>query len=145
VTVRTWITISILTLVALFAAAGVKIFTPLRPPALLAGVGRVRLHGVARGACWPQRSDALRCEGASGERAPRAALPRSGVMHVVAAYPFQPDAGSLRIDRGSRPVVDSAWTGDLRYELEPGTYVLHAEARYKRGAYVRYDFAFRIR
>jgi hypothetical protein len=122
------------------------VLSPIRPPALLAGVGRVHLNGVPRGSCWTQRSGKLRCDhGETTRLRPRDTVPVSGIVRVVAAYPIQPKKGTLTIaTTEGRKVRESTWTDELRYELVPGVYVLRAEARYPRGAYVRVDFPFRV-
>lgn len=141
-TVRSWITISVLVLVALGAAFTVRVLSPIRAPALLASVEGRRLPAVDRGSCWAQRNGELRCVDATGGSPKPVEVPASGRIRIVAAYPVQPDQGSLVIlgPRGD-VVLEHRWTDALDYRLEPGRYRLKADARYPDGAYVRAEFA----
>jgi hypothetical protein len=148
VTVRAWFTISAVAMAALVAAVVLKAFAPLQPPAILATAGPVRLTGSSQGSCWPQRGSKLRCEPADPKpKVPPAVLPASGTIRVVTAFPVQPKDGSVRIEDSSGNAVlsDPSWTDDVRYTLEPGSYVLRAQADYPARAYVRWAFAFVVR
>lgn len=147
-TVRTWVTISVLVLVALAVAVAVRVASPIRPPGLIATAAGQRLDGSPLAACWPQRSGKPRCERHNAEDVIAVAVPGSGAIRVIAAYPIQPRAGTLRIARRgqTQPEVAAAWTDKLPYDLAPGRYTLRAEARYAdKNAYVRWEFGFVVR
>lgn len=142
-TVRAWFTISGVVIVALAIAFVVRFTSPVKAPQILASAGPVRLDGAYRGSCWPQPRGANRCERdprprlASGPR-----LPRTGTIRVVSDFPVQPASGTLVVRREGQTALEQAWDDKLPYTLDPGRYVLRADARYPRGGYVRYDFAF---
>lgn len=149
-TVRVWLTISAVALVALGIAFALRVFSPLEAPELIVTVeGRtesVRLPGVHEESCWEQRDGELRCVDPDPElpEGPPA-VPVSGRMRIVAAFPVQPDEGTVRIieqregDIGFEAELDDR----IAYELEEGHYVLRVEASYSDGAFVRYAFPLR--
>lgn len=144
-TVRTWVTISVVVLVALGAAFLFRVLSPIRPPAILVTASDVRLDGTYRGSCWPQRGGDLRCEEPNREppEGPGARIPLSGEIRVVVAFPSQPDETRLRfVDRRSGSLAFEAALEDTeaRYRLDPGTYLIEVEARYGEEAFVRYAF-----
>ncbi|HVL81689.1 MAG TPA: hypothetical protein VM840_08865 [Actinomycetota bacterium] len=148
-TVRAWFTISAVLLVALAGSSLFWFLRPAEPPALSASVPEARLEGSLVRSCWPQRGGELRCE--SREAPSPAGAPviaRSGDIRVVALLPVQPERGTTRIveARTRRTVAATrSWQERVPYELEAGTWVLEAEARFPDGAYVRYAFPFRTR
>ena len=145
-TVRAWITISVLVLLALAAAVTIRVLSPIPAPALFASAGRTRIEGVFRGSCWTQGGGKLHCR--QGERGARSgpAVPASGTLRVLAAYPVQPERGTLRITSSSGRVVhEGTWSDRVAYSLDRGSYILAADARYGGRAYVRYDFPFVVR
>lgn len=148
-TVRTWVTLSVLVVLALGAAAAVFFFSPISHPELLATYGedQTRLEGRFDGACWPQRGNELRCRRPPEDRSlpDGPVLLASGEIRLLAVFPVQPDDGTIRIvDANGREALEEEWRGELPYELTPGSYVLEAEARYEGGAYVRYRFPFQV-
>lgn len=143
-TVRTWITISVVAMLALGIAAGVRFLSQPGPPAILARAGAERLEGRLEAWCWPKRGGEVRC-GREDDEAPRAErIPRTGSIRVIVAFPAQPAEGALVIERSGQVVERSGWTDELEYRLTPGRYRLVANARYGDGAYVRYSFPFRV-
>lgn len=143
-TVRAWFTISALVLVALAAAFVFRLFAPNNPPGILVRSGDVRLQGRLDEACWPGRNGELNCERPESTALPSPeVVPAKGTLRIVVAYPAQPDVGEIRID-GPDPTRVGDWRNHLRYDLEPGTYMLTAEARYPERAFVRYVFRFRV-
>ena len=144
-TVRTWITLSLLLLVAMTVAVFVRFLAPVDAPPVLARVGDERIEGVLDEACWPQRGGELRCtEGDEGPRA-EGTLPDEGTMRLIVAYPAQPEEGRIEIVRGGDRVLRTDWDDEIDYELDRGTYTMTADARYPEDAFVRYRFAFRVR
>ena len=144
-TVRTWITLSLLLLVAMTVAVFVRFLSPVDAPPILARVGDARLEGVLDEACWPQRGGELRCT--EGDDAPRAGttLPGEGKLRLIVAYPAQPEEGRIEITRDDERVLRKDWDDEITYELDPGTYTMTADARYPEDAFARYRFAFRVR
>lgn len=146
-TVRAWITISVVLLVALTVATVAFFLRPSRPPELLASVPDARLEGSLVASCWPQRGGGLGCteERPPAEQEPPV-IPRAGDIRVIAAFPIQPEDGSARIvdaGTGREEASVDGWKERIAYELPPGRWRLEAEARYPEGAYVRYSFPFR--
>jgi hypothetical protein len=147
VTVRTWITISVIAAAALGGAFAVRLFRPIEAPALVARAGEVRLPAIDRGSCWPQGDTTPRCRppAATGPgQGPR--LDAQGRIDVFAAYPVQPEDGEIKIvdTASSRPLKTLEYTDRVDYDLPPGRYVLEVEGRYGEDAYVRYAFGFRV-
>jgi hypothetical protein len=64
----------------------------------------------------------------------------------VFAYPAQPDRGSIRLrtTRG-KILLKKSWGKDFGYNLKPGSYELIADARFKIGQFVIYDFPLIVR
>ncbi len=144
-TVRTWITLSVLILVALSVATVARMLAPVPHPPVLARSGDVRLEGELVEACWPQRGGDLRCED-DGERSDPITIRREGELRIVVAYPAQPEEGSVVVRRDGTDVIsENDWEDEIGYELDPGTYELITEARYPQDAFVRYRFAFQVR
>jgi hypothetical protein len=142
-TVRTWITLSVLILVALSVATVVRLLTPVVPE-VVARSGETHLDGTLIETCWPQRGGDLRCE-KGDDRGEVVAVEADGTFNVIVVYPAQPDEGRLQIRRGGKTVVDTDdWERELDYDLEAGTYELIAEGRYPEDAFVRFRFAFRV-
>lgn len=147
-TVRAWFTISAVALGVLAVAFALRFSSPAKAPRLFASVGATRLEAAYRGSCWPQPGGRLRCERDPGRKpadGPR--ITGRGTLRVVADYPVQPTGGTIMVSRaGARdPVIRSDWENRLPYELDPGAYVMRADARYPPRGYVRYDFAFVVR
>lgn len=144
-TVRAWVTISVLALAALAAAFVVRVVSPIPAPEIVASVGGDRLPGRADASCWPQRGDRLRCREGDGGDPGRTVIARSGSLRVFVNFPVQPDSGTLEVrDAEDAVVLKEAWRPRLRYALEPGRYELTADARYPRKAFLRWRFGFRI-
>jgi hypothetical protein len=145
-TVRAWFTISAVALGVLTVAFLIWLTGPSRAPRLVASAGNVRLQGSPAGSCWPARSGKLSCSREPRRRGPATRIAPSGTIRVFADFPVQPEDGSVRILRGDGSVAsESKWTDRLPYSLEPGSYDLIAEGRWRRGAFVRYDFALAVR
>jgi hypothetical protein len=144
--VRTWVTISALVLFILAVAFAFQLYGPVRPPAIVARVGTVRLEGTLVKACWPQRNGHATCVGAKRPRVTDRTVPATGTVRVVVAYPFKPKSGTIRITSrdGTTVVVTTALKEDIPYRLQPGTYTLEADAQYGGGTYVVYDFGLRV-
>jgi hypothetical protein len=133
-------------LVALSTAVVLRFLAPVDPPPIFVRSGETRLVGVLDKGCWPQRGGDLRCQEGPDERPRSGTLASSGKLRVVAAYPAQPDDGTIRIERASgKGVLDEEWDESIDYELKAGSYVLTADARYPEKAYTRYVFRFRVR
>jgi hypothetical protein len=145
-TVRTWITLSVLVVLALGAAFAVRFLSPIRPPDLLVRTDDTPLRGVLVEFCWQQRDGELRCEERTDVEPPDGpSVPAEGELRLLAAFPVQPEGGTIRIaDEDGDTELRSEWTDELPYDLDPGDYTLEAEARYPDGAFVRYVFAFSI-
>jgi hypothetical protein len=144
VTVRAWFTISALVLAALAAAFVFRLFAPINAPGMLVRSGDVRLQGRLEESCWPARDGELQCEeGRSASSPASETVPAKGTFRIVVAYPAQPEDGEIRID-GPDPTRIRDWRNPLRYDLEPGTYTLTAQAQYPERAFVRYVFRFRV-
>jgi len=135
-------------LVALAAAFGFRLFVSNPAPEIFVRVGDVRLEGRRISACWPQRSGQVECSDAeSSDDVRYPAIVSSGTLRILVAYPVQPNDGSIRItdrDAGTT-VLERDWTRSLRYDLDPGRYVLRASAPYPQGSRVIYDFFFTVR
>jgi hypothetical protein len=146
VTVRTWITISVAVLVALSAAVVVQFLRPVPPPAIVVRAGDTRLSGVLDRACWPQRSGELRCTDDDQRLAREQTIPDNGSLRIVFAYPADPKEGFVRIDTVSKgkTVLKTGWKRTVRYDLDPGRYVLTAQAGKTGESFVRYVFALRV-
>jgi hypothetical protein len=145
VTVRTWLTISALALLALGIAVAVRFTSQPDPPPILARAGEVRLEGTMEAACWPDRGNEVRCrEGSDEARPPARAIPPAGSIRLIVAFPVQPERGQIRILRDGDVVNEGGWTERVAYDLEPGRYELVAEARYEQSTYVRWRFPFAV-
>lgn len=142
-TVRAWFTISALVVAALAIAFGFWLFAPARVPSILARSGDVRLEGALVEACWPERGGELTCKESADTDVRAAIVPAKGRFRIVVAFPTQPEDGEIRISGPERVRVND-WRNPLPYDLEPGTYGLTTEARYRDGAYVRYAFRFTV-
>jgi len=145
-TVKAWMTISVVVLALLGGTAAYRFLAPLQPPELLATAGDVRLEGSRRAYCWPERrAERPRCRRSGGNDA-AVAMPRWGRIRVVAAYPVSPKGGFLELRRQGGEVVQRVDGLDepISYDLAPGRYELTAEARYSASAYVRYSFAMKV-
>ncbi len=150
-TVRVWLTISAVALVALGTAFALRVFSPLEAPELVVTVeGRaesVRLPGVHEGSCWGQQDGELRCVDPDPDLpGDPPTVPASGRMRIVAAFPVQPDEGTVRIleQPGGDIAFETELDDRIDYDgLEPGDYVLRVEGRYPDGAFVRYAFPMR--
>lgn len=146
--VRAWFTISAAVLLLLGGAFVLRLFSPIQPPAILARASDEELDGVYVRSCWHQRRGNLSCQAADGAGLPASdttVIDRRGKMRIVAAYPVQPKEGTLEIEtEKGKTVIEAPWLRELNYSLEPGIYVLTAEAKYGRGAYVRYVFRLRV-
>jgi hypothetical protein len=151
VTVRTWVTLSVLVLVALTVAVFARFLAPVDAPPVLLRVGQTRIEGARDEANWPQRGGDLRYEEQDRESpADVPTIPREGEFRIVVAFPAQPEDGTIEIERNNERgdeerVLREDWTDDLRYELEPGSYTLLAYAEYPDDAFVRYRFGFLVR
>jgi hypothetical protein len=144
-TVRTWVTLSVLILIALSVAIVARLLAPVPHPPILARSGDVRLQGQLIEACWPQRGGDLRCE-KDGDDAQLSTIPGKGELRIVVAYPAQPDEGSIVIRRGETNFLrEKGWDDEIAYALEPGRYELIARAEYPQDAFVSYRFPFRVR
>lgn len=144
-TVRTWITISIAVLVALSVAAVVQFLRPVPPPPIVVRADDVRLEGSVDEACWPQRNGKLRCT-KDADRAGENTIGGNGSFRIVLAYPAEPKEGFVRVERtdGKDVLRTDEWERTLRYDLDPGRYVLTAQAGTSGEAFVRYVFALRV-
>jgi hypothetical protein len=144
-TVRTWFTISVVCVIALFAAVALKLTAPVNAPSILARVGEIRLSGQRNAACWPDGKK-TKCVGRTSAAA-AVTVPAKGVLRVVVAYPLQPTPkqGSIEVRRGDNVVIKRDWHENTSYDLAPGTYELVAYAAYRPNAHVRYTFRFRTR
>jgi hypothetical protein len=139
--VRAWFSISALVLVVLTIAFALRFFAPVPAPETVARVGSIRLGGQRVADCWPQRNGKLRCEKRDVEWRHPSRLRGKSTIHVVVAYPVQPQNGSLVLaTRDGHTIVTSKWTDSLPYDLPPGEYSLRARADYPKGAYVDYAF-----
>ncbi len=144
-TVRTWITISVAVLIALSVAVVVQFLLPVPPPAIVVRAGDLRLRGVLDGACWPQRNGKLRCTADDGRRAPEQTIDGDGSFRIVFAYPAEPKEGFVTLEGADgEEVLESGWKRTLRYDLDPGRYLLTAQAGKSGESYVRYVFALRV-
>jgi hypothetical protein len=144
VTVRAWLTISALVLVALFGAVAYQFLRPVTAPGIIVNAGNEPLAGRLVESCWPQRNGDLKCEQGDDGDAETLSIPASGELRSVVAYPAQPEEGSIRIisrDSGET-VLRSGWDRSITYELDPGLYFVDVEARYPERAFVRYRFGF---
>jgi hypothetical protein len=143
--VRAWFTISALVLVVLAVAFVLRFFAPVPAPEVVGRVGSIRLTGQRVSACWPQRNGRLRCERHAFRWQRPVTLRGSGTIHLVVAYPVQPPAGSVRIERRDRTIVTaSKWTESFAYRLQPGEYVVRAMAAYPHSAMTNYAFAVKV-
>jgi hypothetical protein len=145
-TVRTWMTLSALILVALTVAIFVRLLAPVDAPPVLVRVGDVRLEGDRVEACWPQRGGKLRCQEADTDRSDATTVPSEGEFRIVVAYPAQPTDGNVEIlpvDGGKKQHFD--YDDEIAYDLKRGEYVLQVSAMYPEQARVVYRFAFRTR
>lgn len=144
-TVRTWITLSVLILVALSVAIVVRLLAPVEAPPILVRSGDVRLDGSLVESCWPQRGGDLRCEEGGRFATEVRTIRPEGELRVIVAYPAQPEDGSIEIvrDGGGKKTYD--WDDEVSYDLEPGTYSITARAEYPLDAHVVYRFGFSIR
>jgi hypothetical protein len=139
--VRTWFSISALVLVVLAIAFVLRFFAPVPAPEIVARVGSIRVAGQRVADCWPQRDGKVRCETRSVEWKNPSRLRGKSTIHVVVAYPVQPQAGSLALaTRDGHTIVTSKWTDSLPYDLPAGDYSLRVRADYPNGAYVDYAF-----
>lgn len=147
-TVRAWFTISALVLAALAAAFIFRLFAPVPAPEIIVRAGDERLGGMLVRACWPQRTGEIECrdEPDRSDDIRRERIPSSGDLQISIAYPAPPESGSLTIttEPSDRVVLTRDWTSTLSYDLEPGSYVLRAVARYPEEASVTYDFLFSV-
>jgi hypothetical protein len=145
VTVRTWITVSVAVLIALSIAIVVQFLRPVPPPAIVVRADDIRLEGVLEEACWPQRNGELRCT-EDGERPAENTIDDNGSFRFVFAYPADPREGRLEVARadGTSVLSTDEWKRTLRYALDPGRYVLTAQAGTSGEAFVRYVFALRV-
>jgi hypothetical protein len=144
--VRAWFTISALALFFLAVAFAFQLYGPVRPPAIVARAGTVRLEGTLAKACWPQRNGHAKCVSTKRARIIDRTVPAAGTLHVVVAYPFKPKTGTVRITSrdGKTVVASSGWKEDVPYRLPPGTYTLETDAQYGGGTYVVYDFGLMV-
>jgi hypothetical protein len=145
-TVRTWITISVLVLIALSAAFVTQLTRTIEPPPIIVQTKGERLDGALDDACWPQRNGKLRCTTGDEHPVPQT-IDGNGSFRIVLASPAQPQEGSLRItDDDGDTIVKSGWKRTLRYDLEPGAYSFTAQAGEsgRNNAFVRYVFALRV-
>lgn len=168
-TVRAWFTISAVALVLLAAAFVYWLRAPIPSPAILARVGSIRLDGQRIAACWPQRSGALRCEDPEPTRPKVTELRPRGTLSFTFAAPVRPDEGQVVIARQPAPngsvdagacltdtpsheafgrmctvLFEREWKRTVRYDLDPGTYVMDVQAGASDGAHVRYSFRFKV-
>lgn len=139
-TVKAWLTISAIVLVALTVSVVVRLLQPAPAPEILARVGDTRLEGELIEACWPQRGGEIRCEDGDGGGPATKSVPSEGTLRV-AVYPVEPKSGTVTV-RGADgdEVLSRRWTKAVRYELDPGTYDVVAAADYGSGAKVSYRF-----
>lgn len=144
--VRAWFTISALALFFLAVAFAFQIYGPVRPPAIVARAGTVRLEGTLVKACWPQRNGHAKCVATKRPRVIDRTVPGAGTLRIVVAYPFKPKSGTIRITSrdGTTVVFSGALMQDVPYRLQPGAYTLEADAQYGEGTYVVYDFGLRV-
>lgn len=143
-TVRAWITISTIVLVALAAAVGFQFLRPIEPPPIVVISGEQRIEGAFDAGCWPQRDGVLRCTEGSDEPSP-GTIRSKGSLRVALLAPVQPKDGQIRItDAEGETVLKAPWQRTIRYDLGPGDYTLTALAGEKDKAYVRYAFALRV-
>lgn len=145
-TVRTWITISVALLVALSVAVVVQFLRPVPPPQIVVRAEDARLNGVLDEACWPQRNGKLRCTSEKGQEQPGNTIDANGSFRIVFAYPAEPKEGSIAVERsdGKTMLSTDEWKRTLRYDLDPGRYVLTAQAGKEGEAFVRYVFALTV-
>ncbi len=144
-TVRAWFTISAIAVVALFAAAALKLTAPTPPPSIVARVGSIRLDGFLTASCWPQSGGKSKCADGPDRATKTVTIPRRGTIRVVVAYPTQPKNGSIDLFGSNRPVFKKKWMRNVSYDLEPGRYYLQALALYSNSAKVQYRFRLRVR
>jgi hypothetical protein len=144
-TVRTWITISIAVLIALSIAVVFQFLRPVPPPAIVVRADDTRLAGVLEEACWPQRNGKLRCT-EEPATPPANAIDDNGSFRIVFAYPADPKQGRIEVANadGETVLESDGWKRTLRYDLDPGSYVLTAQAGTSGEAFVRYVFALRV-
>jgi hypothetical protein len=118
---------------------------PVPPPAIVVRADDVRLSGVLERSCWPQRNGELRCTESEREDAPVQTIDDNGSFRIVLVYPAEPKDGLVRVtdDEGDE-VLESEWKRTLRYDLDPGTYTLIAQAGKTDESFVRYVFALRV-
>lgn len=144
-TVRTWITISVLALVGLTTATAYQFLRPVQPPQVVVHAGNERINGAFAAACWPQRTGVLRCTREKNATPRETTIPSKGTLRVVLASPAQPTDGSIVIrDQHGETVLRTGWKRTVRYDLEPGTYTLTAQAGASDNAFVRYVFTLKV-
>ena len=140
-TVRTWITISVIVVVALCAAVVLQFTLPVRPPEIVLRAAGVHLTGALEASCWPQRSGDLKCTRHDARPKAQRIAPK-GSLRAIFVYPAKPNDGTIRIDRArdGHNVLRSKWKPTVPYRLAPGRYLVTAQVGALRGAYVRYVF-----
>jgi len=145
-TVRTWFTISIVVVIALFAAVALKLSAPVNAPSIVARVGETRLAGHLVASCWPGGNGKIACKQGKGDgNGAVATIPPKGTLRVIVAYPLQPKDGYLQFSRKTGPLYRTPWRENTHYDLPPGRYTLNAVAQYPKGPHVEYSFDFRVR
>lgn len=144
-TVRTWITLSLVILVALTVAILVRLLAPVDAPPILARVGETRIEGSLVEACWPQRGGDLRCEEEDRRDVEVTAIRSEGELRLIVAYPAQPEDGSVEITGDEDRVLRKDWDDEIAYDLDRGSYTMVVHAVYPEGAFVRYRFGLRVR
>ena len=138
-TVRTWVTISVLAMTALAIAVVVRLMQPAPVPEILARVGEVRIEGTLVSSCWPQRGGETVCKDNEDADDPaRATIPGEGRLRF-AAYPVEPKDAEI-VFAGKT----YEWEDDINYELDPGRYAISVNADYGEGNRVRYAFSLRV-
>ena len=138
-TVRTWVTLSVLVLVALTIAVFVRLRQPAPVPEILARVGDTRITGELVSSCWPQSGGETVCKDAPDGSAPRPVpVPEEGRLRFV-AYPVEPRDAVIEL---AGTTYD--WDDDIDYELDSGEYEISLEADYGGGNRVSYAFAIRV-
>ena len=144
-TVRTWLTISVICVIALFAAVILKLTAPVNAPTMLARVGEIRLQGQRDSSCWPVGMK-TKCAGRTAAT-PAVSVPGKGTLRVIVAYPLQPKAsqGTIEVRQGETVIIKRDWHENTNYDLAPGSYELVAYAAYRNNAHIRYTFPFRAR
>jgi hypothetical protein len=143
-TVRAWVTISVVVLVVLTGATVYQFTRPLPAPPVLVRSGDVRLEGRNVISCWPQRNERLRCAGSDAELGART-VPSKGTFHLIVAYPVQPSKGQISLARGRKTLLyRDEWVRTLRYDLDPGEYTLDVQAGYPADARLHYIFDFKV-